>query len=106
MTDAYHDSNKRRAARRRVYKGAQLVTHAMYSTFDCVVRNLSATGALIEVPSTVGIPNTVTLHMNDGSLERSCEVAWRTEVRLGLRFVAEKSARDGTRAHLGNSAAL
>jgi hypothetical protein len=83
------DSNKRNAPRMRTFKGAQLVAPGLFSTFDCIVRNMSETGALVEVPSTVGIPGVIILRLNDRTLERNCRVAWRTEQRMGLRFVSE-----------------
>lgn len=81
-----NDDDKRRAPRLRTIKGASLVLPGSASTFSCVMRNLSETGALVELPSTIGVPHTVTLRTDDGLLERPCTVAWRTETRLGLAF--------------------
>jgi hypothetical protein len=81
--------NKRNAVRMRTFKGAQLVAPGLFSTFDCIVRNMSDTGALVDLPSTVGIPGVVILRLKDGSLERNCRVAWRTEQRMGVRFVSD-----------------
>jgi hypothetical protein len=81
-----NDDNKRRAPRLRTIKGASLVLPGSGSTFSCVMRNKSDTGALVEMPSTIGVPQTVTLRTDDGLLERPCTVAWRTETRLGLAF--------------------
>jgi hypothetical protein len=50
------------------------------------MRNLSQHGALVEVPSTIGIPATVILQTQDGTLNRHCHVVWRTETRMGLEF--------------------
>ena len=79
--------NQRRAVRLRTLKGAHLVLPNNVSTFVCTVRNMSATGALVELPSTLGVPQRVTLRLDDGSPEKLCDVAWRTEKRLGLHFV-------------------
>ena len=81
-----NDDNKRRAPRMRTIKGASLVLPGSGSTFSCVMRNLSETGALVELPSTVGVPHLVTLMTEDGKVNRPCSVAWRTETRLGLTF--------------------
>jgi hypothetical protein len=80
------EDNKRRAPRMRTIKGASLILPGSGSTFSCVMRNLSETGALVELPSTIGVPQTVTLQTADGILNRTCSVAWRTETRLGLTF--------------------
>lgn len=87
MTGPDSDSNKRGAPRLRTIKGAKLVLPGGGSSFSCVMRNLSATGALVELPSTLGIPFNVTLQTDDGSVNRPCNVAWRTETRMGLTFV-------------------
>lgn len=78
--------NKRRSPRLRTMKGASLVLPGSASAFSCVMRNLSEHGALIELPSTIGIPAAVILETQDGTLKRLCRVAWRTETRLGLEF--------------------
>jgi hypothetical protein len=79
-------ANKRRAPRLRTIKGASLVLPGSASAFSCVMRNLSETGALVELPSTVGVPQSVILQTDDKTLNRRCTVAWRTETRLGLTF--------------------
>ena len=80
------EENKRRAPRMRTIKGASLVLPRSESTFSCVMRNVSETGALVELPSTIGVPQEVTLQTADGMVNRSCSVAWRTQTRLGLTF--------------------
>lgn len=80
------DVNNRRALRVRTLKGALIVMPNRMSTFECTVRNLSATGACLELPSTLGIPQRFILRMDDGSRERDVTVAWRTDRRLGVQF--------------------
>jgi hypothetical protein len=80
------DENKRRSPRLRTMKGASLLLPGSASAFSCVMRNLSEHGALIELPSTIGIPAAVILQTQDGTLKRPARVAWRTETRLGLEF--------------------
>jgi hypothetical protein len=77
---------KRGAQRHRTIKGARLVLPGSESAFSCVMRNLSETGALVELPSTLGVPHDVILQTNDGHINRRCRIAWRTETRIGLHF--------------------
>lgn len=86
MTAPQNDSDQRRAPRLRTIKGAKLVLPGGGSAYSCVMRNISSTGALVELPSTLGVPYTVTLQTDDGSVNRPCTVAWRTETRMGLTF--------------------
>ncbi len=82
------DEEHRRAARRRTLKGATIVYGEGTFTVKCLVKNLSDTGALIEVESTNEVPNTFRLVFEDRSVDRRCTVAWRSEKRLGIHFEA------------------
>ncbi len=56
------------------------------STIDCMVRNLSATGALLDVETPLGIPKRFTLVVAADSFSGECRVVWVREKRLGVRF--------------------
>ena len=78
---------KRSAARLRTLKAGRIILNKGSSTLDCTLRNLSETGAAIEVASTIGIPEEFDLQiLADKSVHR-CHVVWRTMDRLGLHFV-------------------
>jgi hypothetical protein len=53
---------------------------------DCTVRDLSITGAALDVPSQIGIPAKFTLVMPDDRLHLPCHVVWRRDFRLGVAF--------------------
>ena len=53
---------------------------------NCVVRNLSVTGAAIEVSSRAGIPESFLLVMPDDGLRLLCHIVWRREYRIGVAF--------------------
>ena len=57
------------------------------AAMDCIIRNMSATGAALEVESPVGIPDNFTLLIKPELLKRDCRVAWRSAKRLGVRFL-------------------
>tara|TARA_R110002124_G_scaffold44422_5_gene135487 strand:+ start:11181 stop:11426 length:246 start_codon:yes stop_codon:yes gene_type:complete len=79
-------SDERRATiRHRVLKGAHIVTNDGYSTYDCIVRNLSEAGARLKVASVVGIPEQFELKMDDGHFF-ACRIVWRTEFEIGVAF--------------------
>lgn len=80
MTDDH-----RAAPRRRTLKGGKIVVNDGFSTFSCTVRNLSEGGALLIVPSVIGIPDTFVLTMEDGS-RRQCTVVRRSTTDLGVQF--------------------
>jgi hypothetical protein len=72
------------APRYRVMKVAKIEFGA--TAINCTVRDLSLTGAAIEVPSQAGIPERFTLVMPDDGLHLPCHVVWRKEYRIGVTF--------------------
>jgi PilZ domain len=53
---------------------------------NCVVRNLSVTGAAIQVSDPAGIPESFILVMPDDGLRLPCHIVWRTQFRIGVAF--------------------
>jgi hypothetical protein len=53
---------------------------------DCTVRNISETGAALEVNTPLYIPDRVTLFVPTEQLKRRCRVVWRKERRIGVMF--------------------
>jgi hypothetical protein len=81
------NEDHRRAPRRRTLKGGRIVFNDGHSTISCTVGNLSETGALLRVPSTVGIPETFSLIVGDfASEQRECRVVRRSGEQLGVAF--------------------
>ena len=86
MTEEKPDSDKRRAPHQRTLKGAKIVFKQGAFTYDCTVKNVSATGAQLQVAATDGIPNRFELVYDDRSPTRVCLVIWRSANRLGVAF--------------------
>jgi hypothetical protein len=53
---------------------------------DCTVRNLSETGAALEVVTPLFIPDRFTLFVPSDQLKRPCHIVWRKEKRIGVAF--------------------
>ncbi len=79
-------TENRRAQRRKVLKGGKIAFSQHFATIDCVVRNLSANGAALEVASPVGIPDRFDLIVNGERGVRPCHVAWRSGRKIGVQF--------------------
>jgi PilZ domain len=56
------------------------------NAIDCVVRNLSASGAALEAPNQSGIPARFILVIPSDGLRLACRVKWRRESRIGVEF--------------------
>lgn len=72
-------------SRRRTYKAAtiELKSGGGISGF---VKNLSKSGAMIEVGTVVGIPDEFTLVIDAANFSRKCKVVWRKPNRIGVHF--------------------
>jgi hypothetical protein len=75
-------SEQRSLPRHRVLKAGTIEFNG--GVIDCMVRNLSTTGAALDVTSPIGIPEHFTL-LADGS-RLPCHVVWRKEKRIGVAF--------------------
>ena len=79
---------RRKELRHRTLKGGS-IAFDRGGGCDCTIRNLSETGALLEVENLTGFPEGFTLFIRPENLKRSCAVAWRRGNRLGVLFVAQ-----------------
>lgn len=80
------DTERRIAPRRRLLKGGYIVFNDGHSTIDCRVRNLSETGARLEVASVIGVPDRFDLVLADKSARRPCRLVWRSPGAVGVAF--------------------
>ena len=79
-------SERRRRPRHRTLKAGRIVFNHRFSVISCTVRNISETGACLQVASSVGIPDHFDLTIEPDGASRACDVAWRAEQRLGVAF--------------------
>ena len=78
-------NEKRTAPRRRNLKIAHIVISEKAPKLECVIRNISESGALLQVSTTFGIPTTFDLILGD--VTRPCRTVWRSETTIGIAFV-------------------
>jgi len=67
----------------RTLKGGEIVWPTG-EPVTCIIRNLSQTGACLEVHSSV--PDTFELVFDADHSRRSCCVVWRKDARIGVKF--------------------
>jgi hypothetical protein len=75
---------KRAAARLRVLKAGSIEFGG--GAIDCTVRNISESGAALEVVTPLFIPDRFTLVVQTAQLKRPCHIIWRRERRIGVAF--------------------
>ena len=76
-------SERRIAPRRSTFIEARISFG--HSTVNCIIRNVSETGAKLEVARVADIPDTILLHI-PGHRPRTCRVAWRALREIGVEY--------------------
>jgi hypothetical protein len=76
--------NKRGQSRKRILKAGRI--DFGIGSIDCIVRNISETGASLEVESPIGIPDTFDLVIVAERSRKPPHVVWRKEKRIGIRL--------------------
>ena len=76
---------KRRETRHRVLKGGRLAFHDGGGV-DCTVRNISRTGARVDVANPVGLPDSFTLLIEADHVLRRCHPIWSHGTQIGIAF--------------------
>jgi PilZ domain len=77
-------ADTRTAPRHRVLKAGTIEFGG--GAIDCVIRNLSGTGAALEITSQAGIPEQFALVVPTDGLHLRCHIVWRKERRIGVAF--------------------
>lgn len=77
--------DQRAAPRQRVLKAATIALD-QGGVISCIIRNLSATGARLEVESPIGIPDEFTLVSSD-HVKRRCRIIWRRAKQIGVALI-------------------
>jgi hypothetical protein len=77
-------NGQRIASRRRVLKAGSIEFGG--GEFECTIRNLSETGAALEVMTPLYIPDRFTLVFQSEESKRACRVVWRKQKRIGVTF--------------------
>lgn len=92
VTSAECATNERRsAARRRLLKPGTIAFGT--GGVSCLVRNLSQTGANLEVSNPIGIPELCALVIEADGFKRDCVIVWRKQTRIGVKFVRQSSGK-------------
>ena len=74
-------NERRNAQRHRVYKAGTIEFSG--AAIPCLVRNISTSGAAIEVNTPLWFPDRFTLNIPGESERRPCHIVWRREKRIG-----------------------
>ncbi|MBE7202427.1 MAG: PilZ domain-containing protein [Parafilimonas terrae] len=84
-------SEHRREARQRVFLKGRIVFNNGASSFDCLVRDLSATGARLMMSDATTLPEVFDLYIPQKDRTYRATLRWRREDGIGVIF--EEQAR-------------
>lgn len=85
-------AERRQVGRRRVLKRGLAAFNGGRSTFNCTVRNMSDTGALLRFENLRDVPDQFLLILQDGT-RHQCDAKWRTICDVGVEFAGEALMR-------------
>jgi hypothetical protein len=78
--------NARRSVRSKSFLKATVRFHNRNVTTDCIVRNISLTGAKLELDRTLGLPQEFDLEIPQRGAVLQCELKWRKDDAAGVKF--------------------
>lgn len=91
---ASDDAERRIAPRTRILKRGKILFNNRYSTFDCTVRNISATGALLTIDPAVPLPKVFEIRIGEEEAVRPAKLVYRRDSFAGIHFM--DTAEDAT----------
>ncbi|MCG6204561.1 PilZ domain-containing protein [Rhodopseudomonas sp. HC1] len=77
-------TERRSVPRQRVYKRGTVAFNS--AGFECTVRNLSASGARIDLEGPVGLPEHFMLVIESDKVMHRCRPVWSSAQRVGVAF--------------------
>jgi hypothetical protein len=81
-------TDKKRAARKSVSQAGWITLEGGFAARQCVVQDMSATGAKVTIDDSNSLPAKLRLAFSrDARTGRPCEVVWRCGKSVGVRFV-------------------
>ena len=85
MSQIGNENERRAVPRHRVFKSGRLAFRGG-GGIDCTVRNISSSGARLDIATPVGLPGQLMLVIEADRFIRPCHAVWSSEKRLGVAF--------------------
>ncbi len=85
-------SERRLISRKRSLLQGRIFYNNRRSSVDCLIRDISDTGAKLKFSESVGVPETMELYIPNKEEIRRARVQWRAGGEMGVVFVDEMQA--------------
>lgn len=79
-------SDRRCEPRLRALKGAHIVFNKGYSSYDCLVRDLTQHGARLKFGDRADLPEQFDIAIGESGELRPARICWRKPDEIGIRF--------------------
>lgn len=73
--------------RGRTYLSGRIIFNNRFSTMDCLVRNMSQSGAKLIISSTVMVPVEFDLLVHNKGDSRRARLIWRSDTEMGIALI-------------------
>ena len=82
--------DRRKQPRSRAFIGGKIDYNNSFCVIDCLVKDISDTGARLTFADTAIIPNEFNLRLPQKGQTRRVKLAWRHHDKVGVSFVEDK----------------
>ncbi len=83
------EDEKRIAVRRKVLKAVKIISMDMKTVLDCTIRDMSDTGAKLNVEVSAAIPKEFHFYLMSDNSIRDASLIWRRAGQIGVHFTSE-----------------
>ncbi len=87
-------SDHRQQRRQRAFLGAKIVYGEQDFTLDCVVRDLTGTGARLKLPDGQAVPDRFILLEFRSGVAYEAHVVWKRHPEIGVSFLSQQPVSD------------
>ena len=98
-TEPVQTAANRAEVRKRCFMAATISFNKGLTACPCVIRNLSRSGARIDVNSAVSLPTFFHLYIPSQQKQLYAELKWRSDSEAGIEFCDEGLAAEDTSKH-------
>lgn len=80
-------TDKRGSDRIRSFLRAQIIFNNRMSTIDCIVKNISSTGARVALDDTLAVPTEFDIYIPQRGRSHHARLIWRDKDAIGIDFI-------------------
>jgi hypothetical protein len=84
---AAFEPEKRASDRIRSFLRAQIIFNNRMTTIDCIIKNISATGARIALNDTLAVPTEFDIYIPQRGCSHHARLIWRDKDSIGIDFL-------------------